>query len=72
MHIKADADYIFYELTRSICPDCRRVMGKIVDDGDASNHAPNFHAPFDTGKSLQCLQTYRHRHTGMARSGKSG
>ena len=26
MHIKADADYIFYELTRSICPDCRRVI----------------------------------------------
>ena len=23
---KQDADYIFYELTRSICPDCRRVI----------------------------------------------
>ena len=23
---KADADYVFYELTRSICPDCRRVI----------------------------------------------
>ena len=25
MH-KNDADYVFYELTRSICPDCRRVI----------------------------------------------
>jgi len=24
--MKHDADYIFYELTRSICPDCRRVI----------------------------------------------
>jgi len=24
--LKRDADYIFYELTRSICPDCRRVI----------------------------------------------
>ncbi len=24
--IKKDADYIFYELTRSICPECRRVI----------------------------------------------
>lgn len=24
--IKKDADYIFYELTRSICPDCKRVI----------------------------------------------
>ena len=23
---KHDADYVFYELTRSICPDCRRVL----------------------------------------------
>ena len=23
---KKDADYVFYELTRSICPDCRRVI----------------------------------------------
>src|SRR5215831_4499470 len=23
---KVDADYVFYELTRSICPDCRRVV----------------------------------------------
>ena len=23
---KQDADYIFHELTRSICPDCRRVI----------------------------------------------
>jgi hypothetical protein len=23
---KADADYVFYELTRSICPNCRRVI----------------------------------------------
>ena len=23
---KADADYVFYELTRSICPECRRVI----------------------------------------------
>jgi uncharacterized radical SAM superfamily Fe-S cluster-containing enzyme len=23
---KRDADYVFYELTRSICPDCRRVI----------------------------------------------
>jgi len=23
---KSDADYVFYELTRSICPDCRRVI----------------------------------------------
>ena len=23
---KHDADYVFYELTRSICPDCRRVI----------------------------------------------
>ena len=23
---KKDADYVFYELTRSICPDCRRVV----------------------------------------------
>jgi uncharacterized radical SAM superfamily Fe-S cluster-containing enzyme len=23
---KQDADYIFYELTRSICPECRRVI----------------------------------------------
>ena len=22
---KRDADYVFYELTRSICPECRRV-----------------------------------------------
>ena len=25
MH-KTDANYVFYELTRSICPDCRRVI----------------------------------------------
>src|SRR3989304_6025813 len=24
--VKQDADYIFYELTRSICPECRRVV----------------------------------------------
>jgi uncharacterized radical SAM superfamily Fe-S cluster-containing enzyme len=24
--LKKDADYIFYELTRSICPDCKRVI----------------------------------------------
>ncbi|MFQ5612645.1 MAG: radical SAM protein [Anaerolineae bacterium] len=24
--IKEDADYVFYELTRSICPECRRVI----------------------------------------------
>ena len=24
--IKKDADYVFYELTRSICPDCKRVI----------------------------------------------
>lgn len=24
--LKQDADYVFYELTRSICPDCRRVI----------------------------------------------
>ena len=23
---KQDADYVFYELTRSICPECRRVV----------------------------------------------
>ncbi len=23
---KHDADYVFYELTRSICPECRRVV----------------------------------------------
>src|SRR2546427_10656866 len=23
---KKDADYVFFELTRSICPDCRRVI----------------------------------------------
>lgn len=23
---KHDADYVFYELTRSICPECRRVI----------------------------------------------
>ena len=23
---KKDADYVFYELTRSICPDCRKVI----------------------------------------------
>ncbi|MGD9933775.1 MAG: radical SAM protein, partial [Dehalococcoidia bacterium] len=23
---KQDADYVFYELTRSTCPDCRRVI----------------------------------------------
>jgi tetraether lipid synthase len=23
---KKDADYVFYELTRSICPECRRVL----------------------------------------------
>ncbi len=23
---KKDADYVFYELTRSICPECRRVI----------------------------------------------
>jgi hypothetical protein len=28
---KADADYVFYELTRSICPQCRRVIdAKVV------------------------------------------
>src|SRR5258708_19751175 len=24
--LKKDANYVFYELTRSICPDCRRVI----------------------------------------------
>jgi len=24
--IKKDADYVFYELTRSICPNCRKVI----------------------------------------------
>ena len=24
--VKRDADYVFYELTRSICPECRRVI----------------------------------------------
>jgi uncharacterized radical SAM superfamily Fe-S cluster-containing enzyme len=23
---KKDADYVFYELTRSICPECRRII----------------------------------------------
>ncbi len=28
---KKDADYVFYELTRSICPECRRVIdAKII------------------------------------------
>ncbi|MGC8473088.1 MAG: hypothetical protein ACP5PW_01590 [Candidatus Dormibacteria bacterium] len=26
VRVKQDADYIFYELTRSICPQCRRVI----------------------------------------------
>jgi uncharacterized radical SAM superfamily Fe-S cluster-containing enzyme len=26
MAVKHDADYVFYELTRSICPECRRVI----------------------------------------------
>src|SRR5947207_10638779 len=25
-HKKKDVDYVFYELTRSICPECRRVI----------------------------------------------
>lgn len=25
-HLRADADYVFHELTRSICPNCRRVI----------------------------------------------
>jgi len=25
-HVKQDVDYVFYELTRSICPECRRVI----------------------------------------------
>jgi 7,8-dihydro-6-hydroxymethylpterin dimethyltransferase len=25
-HLKKDADYVFFELTRSICPECRRVI----------------------------------------------
>ena len=25
-HTKKDADYVFYELTRSICPNCREVI----------------------------------------------
>ena len=24
--LKRDANYVFYELTRSICPECRRVI----------------------------------------------
>jgi uncharacterized radical SAM superfamily Fe-S cluster-containing enzyme len=24
--VKQDADYVFFELTRSICPECRRVL----------------------------------------------
>ena len=24
--LKTDADYVFFELTRSICPDCRNVI----------------------------------------------
>ena len=24
--LKKDADYVFYELTRSICPECRKVI----------------------------------------------
>jgi len=24
--VKQDADYVFYEFTRSICPECRRML----------------------------------------------
>jgi hypothetical protein len=27
---KQDADYVFYELTRSICPDCRRDRARVI------------------------------------------
>ena len=28
---KKDADFVFYELTRSICPDCRKVIdGRVI------------------------------------------
>src|SRR5215469_7393851 len=28
---KKDADFVFYELTRSICPDCRKVIdGQVI------------------------------------------
>ena len=41
---KQDADYIFYELTRSICPDCRRVIDAQIllrEDKVFRVHLPN-------------------------------
>ena len=29
-HHRAESDYVFHELTRSICPNCRRVIDALV------------------------------------------
>ncbi|MCH7521024.1 MAG: hypothetical protein IIB42_04895 [Candidatus Marinimicrobia bacterium] len=29
---KQDADYIFHELTRSICPECKKVLSAYLDE----------------------------------------
>src|SRR5262245_53458918 len=48
--IKKDADHVFHELTRSICPDCRRVIDAqvLIRDGGVfmRKRCPD-HGPFE-------------------------
>ena len=48
--LKKDADYVFYELTRSICPECRKVIDAkiLLRDNKVymSKRCPD-HGPFE-------------------------
>jgi hypothetical protein len=46
----------------------RRMVGEIVVDGDAANHAAHFHAPLDVAEAGQGFQSLGKRHADVAGS----
>src|ERR1017187_2545736 len=42
---KKDADYVFYELTRSICPNCRPFEALVYGDAEAYTSFGKFNKP---------------------------
>ena len=69
---KRDADYVFYELTRSICPTCRRPIDAhiLLRDGRSicASAAPS------TGSSKRCLRRRRRlrRQRPLQQAGRHG
>ena len=57
--MKKDADYIFYELTRSICPKCRKVIDAKVVLRDNKAWAFTAASPSNGGMAGSSSQTLR-------------